>query len=131
MNTEQQRAAFEAWFKGTDRYLSNLDFYLMPDGKYEDDVEATFEAYQAGRAALQSQDREDAERYRYLITKLQQVYDGDYFETALMRLYCHMTSQFKGDRVVRAEITWRDKTDEPIGLSAAIDHARRIEGGGE
>lgn len=123
MNTEQERADFEAWAQ------DKTELYKMSNGEYSSRITRfAFEAYQAGRGAPQSQDREDAERYRYLITKLQQVYDGDYFETDLMSLYCHMPSQFKGDRVVRAEITWRDKTDEPIGLSAAIDHAHRIEG---
>lgn len=93
------------------------------------EIKEAMQAY--ARAALQSQDRRDAARYRYLIAKLQQAYDGDYFETDLISLYCHMPSQYKGERVVRAEITWRDKADEPIGLSEAIDHARHIEGDGE
>jgi len=84
--------------------------------------------YRKELEALQSQDREDAERYRYLVTKLQQAYDGDYIEIGPMSLYCHMQSQFKGDRVIRAEITWGDETGESIGLSEAIDHARHIEG---
>ena len=121
MNIEQERAEFEVWRRKHYDYDDLTAF----------EIEFAFAAFQAGRAALQSQDRDDAERYRYLITKLQQVYDGDYFETDLMNLYCHMPSQYKGERVVRAEITWRDKADEPIGLSEAIDQARRIEGGGE
>lgn len=122
MNTEKVRAEFEAWGE-------SIGFPVT--GKYAEtvDVLCAESAFKAGyQAALQSQDAEDAERYCWLITKIQQVYDGDYFETDLMGIYCHMRSQFKGDRVVRAEITWRDKTDEPIGLSAAIDHARRVEG---
>lgn len=127
MNTEQERAEFEAWLK---------ERGVWPALTYEEAFVAGYQTGRAagirdGRAVLQSQDREDAERYRYLISKLQQVYDGDYFETDLMSLYCHMPSQYKGERTVRAEITWRDKTDEPIGLSEAIDHARRAEGDGE
>ena len=81
--------------------------------------------------ALQSQDREDALRYRYLTFMLQQAYDGERFERDLMTLYCYISSQYKGDRTVLAEITWRDKSDEPIDLSEAIDRARRIEGNHE
>ena len=110
---EKERAEFEAWWA-----TSGMT-------KFKD---TAFAAWQAGRAALQSQDRADAERYRFLIAKLQQAYDEDYIETDLISLYCHMRSQFKGEREVRAEITWRDKTDELIGLNAAIDHARRVEG---
>ena len=80
---------------------------------------------------LQSQDREDALRYRYLVTKLQQAYDGEAFESDRLSIYCRMSSQRKGERMVSAEIFWRDETDQPIGLSEAIDHARRIEGEGE
>ena len=87
--------------------------------------------YQKELKALQSQDRDDAERYRFLLAKLQQAYDGEYFESECFSVYFHMSSHFKGDRTIQAEIAWRDKADEPIGLSGAIDHARRIEGGGE
>jgi len=79
-------------------------------------------------AALQSQDREDALRYRHLMAKLQQAYDGECFESECFSVYCRMSSQRKGDRTILAEIAWRDKTDEPLGLSEAIDRARRIEG---
>ena len=175
MNTEQERADFEAWFKS--KYMR------MPQDRLEAQPDlGIYQGYQAGRAALQSQDREDsgklqaaardmfvraseievlygtnketeglvmaairlaylvgpseqdsedAKRYRYLISKLHQAYDGECFETDLMSIYCHMLSQYKGDRSIQAEITWRDKTDEPLGLSEAIDHARRIEGKGE
>jgi len=117
-DTEQLRAEFEAW---ASQYTSYPQKY---------DLISAWQAYQAGRAALQLQDREDAERYRYLITKLQQSYDGDYIEIDPMSLYCHMQSQFKGDRVIGAEITWGSEAGESIGLSEAIDHARRIEGDG-
>lgn len=182
MNTEQERADFEAWHKrtyGRQPVLSCRGYYqatlhnerwmiwkaiaaLQSQPNHDAWKEAAiawgvcaslnrkfckgrdplFKARQAdfvkhAEAArtraletdvLQSQDREDAERYRYLITKLQQVYDGDYFEIDPMSLYCHMQSQFKGDRVIGAEITWGSETGESIGLSEAIDQARRIEG---
>lgn len=130
---EQERVDFEAWVtsENEDEYGPQVELLLQKNasGDYSTvRIQAAWEAYQAGRAALPSQYQEDAERYRYLITKLQQSYDGDYIEIDPMSLYCHMQSQFKGDRVIRAEITWGSETGEPIGLSEAIDHARRIEG---
>ena len=106
-DTEQLRAEFEAWFKETDHFLSELDFCLMPDGRYEDDdVEVAWEAYQAGRAALQSQDREDAERYRYLSSVATQQADtlGPIFRIDVRRTPQTM-----------------------FNFDAAVDHARRIE----
>jgi hypothetical protein len=125
MNTEQERAAFEAWA---------ASIGLSITGKYAESIAVLCaeSAFKAGyQAALQSQDREDALRYRYLTIMLQQAYDGECFETDLMTLYCYMSSQYKGNRIVLAEITWRDKSDEPIGLGEAIDHARRVAGDGE
>ena len=131
MNPEQERAAFETWAEQRGMELhkvtpcnGSLPYYADTPGM------AAWEAWQA-RAALQSQDREDAERYRYLTFMLQQAYDGERFERDLMTLYCYISSQYKGDRTVLAEITWRDKSDEPIDLSEAIDRARRIEGNHE
>lgn len=118
---QDQRKAFLEWLYGP---YCPLDITEFNAG----DFDIAHYSYQAALASPEVQGlRKDAERYRYLIAKLQQAYDGDYFETDIMSLYCHMTSQYKGERVVRAEITWRDKADELIGLSEAIDHARRIE----
>ena len=124
MTQDKERAAFEAWGE-------SIGFCVT--GKYAETVavlcaESAFKAgYQAGRAALQSQDKEDAERYHWLLDKLQNSYDGEDFESDSISIYSRMASQCKGARTVKAEIFWRDKTDEPIGLSEAIDHARRIE----
>jgi len=55
MNTVQERADFEAW-ADTHFYLQELGKERDGDGDYADlDVQLAFEAYQAGRAALQSQ----------------------------------------------------------------------------
>lgn len=58
MSTEQERAAFEAWH--AEKYWTPLfDDEL---GRFTPTVvQNRFEAYQAGRSALQSQDRGDAE----------------------------------------------------------------------
>lgn len=102
MNTEQLRAEFEVWANG------RCELYLVnPAGRYSSaTTQFAWEAYQAGRAALQSQDREDALRYRWL---RQQRTISD-----------------------QACVTWNIGHDwiqmDGAELDAAIDHARRAEG---
>lgn len=57
MNTEQLRAEFEAW---TDNhyYLSELNNIYLDDDYVDPEMQAAWEGYQAGRAALQSQDED-------------------------------------------------------------------------
>lgn len=96
MNTEQERAEFEAWWK--DR---------QPAVSIKEDA---FAAYQTGRAALQSKDRED---------------NGEW-----MRRFIELLDEF-GDESARyahpceTDRSWLDKIRADI-----IDHARRIEGDG-
>lgn len=85
---EQEIADFEAWEK------------TAP-------VITTFAAWKAGRAALQSQDREDAERYRHLRDK------GGLDPHDIFNAW------------------WLADTGNPQTLDEAIDHARRIEEEGE
>ncbi|MFA7667772.1 MAG: hypothetical protein WCX93_00300 [Burkholderiaceae bacterium] len=59
--------------------------------------------------ALQSQDREDAERYRWLCDKF-----------GITKLPCAIERIIAGDVYV---------ADGKVGIDEAIDHARRIEGG--
>lgn len=68
-------------------------------------------------------DREDAARYRWLVAQFQRAYDGDRVDLDRLSLSCGM--QFgRGDfRRVEAQISWGDRRDEPLGLSAAIDEA--------
>lgn len=62
MSTEQLRAEFEAWAQ------DKTELYKMARGEYSSRITRfALEAYQAGRAALQSQDLEDAERFRKII----------------------------------------------------------------
>lgn len=61
----------------------------------------------AVEAALQSQDREDAERYRWLCDKF-----------GITKLPCAIERIIAGDVYV---------ADGKAGIDAAIDHARRIE----
>src|SRR5690554_6033593 len=64
MNIEQERAAFEAWYQ---HHHGDRDVYALDEsGEYADkQVQGAFNVWQA-RAALQSQDREDAERLDWL-----------------------------------------------------------------
>jgi len=54
MNTEQERAAFEAWYE---KQMGEAP--RIAEDMYTPFATACWEAYQAGREALQSQDRED------------------------------------------------------------------------
>ena len=107
MNTEQGRAEFEAWaqrigFPVTGKYAETIDVLC---------AEETFNAgYQAGRAALQSQDKEDAERYRWL-----------------RKHWFTMTSCYDGGRVEFTTGQPRYSSATEANVDEAIDHARRIE----
>lgn len=81
MNTEQERAEFEAWI-ASPPYENPLD--INPEasafpGQYTSyEVQLAWEAWQAGRAALQSQDREDeVERQRYEYETYQRANDNE------------------------------------------------------
>src|SRR5690606_20567944 len=101
MNTEQERAEFEA-------FASNHGLCVTEDGDlYRSHVVAwMWKAWQA-RAALQSQDQVDAERYRYLSSMATQQTDtlGPIFR-----------------------IDVRRTPQTLFNFGAAVDHARRIEG---
>lgn len=100
MNTEQERAAFEAWRIQHYNY-DDLDAF---------EVSFAFEAFKAGRAALQSQDRKDAER----IDWLESVGSVDIVRTR--------------DNKTEVYAPHNDLIYSVAGsLRAAIDHARRIE----
>lgn len=155
MNTEQERADFEAWANG------RCELHLVnPAGRYSSaTTQFAWEAYQAGRAALQSQateafpcriveadfetgtvtlkmhgkytvsggqkylcdapmqsqDRQDAERYRWLRRggndDIGVVRGFDVIEYGSSSVASTYEDRLCGDR-----------------LDAAIDHARRVEG---
>jgi len=79
--------------------------YEFPDGGYDEDEMRAY-ARAAIEAALQSQDRVDAERLDWLLRKL----PGDAIR------YC---------------VGVLDDTADAEEFRAAIDHARRVEGGGK
>lgn len=64
--TEAVEPYIETLFKIGEHLGINYQAARTDPGKPSDVYIAAIEAYQAGRAALQSQDREDAERYRWL-----------------------------------------------------------------
>lgn len=113
-DTEQLRAEFEAW---TDNhyYLSELNNIYLDDDYVDPEMQAAWEGYQAGRAALQSQEQEeehctwhnDPETDNSWDTSCRQlfeIYDGTPTDNG-MRFCCYC--------------------GKPI--RQAIDHARRIE----
>lgn len=125
MNTEQLRAEFEAWHKremwdggyesGHDEFYT--DAYRFNERRVYENMhtQIAWRGYQAGRAALQTQDREDAERYRALRAGILRSDDdmptrmAEYAETHFVDMGNPTTAE----------------------IDAAIDHARRVEGGGE
>ena len=109
MNIEQERADFEA-------FASKHGLCVTEDGDlYRSHVVAwMWKAWQA-RAALQSQDREDAERYRWLR-------DGGNDDIGVVMGFDCI--DYGSTSVVP---TYREGLDGEH-LDAAIDHARRIEG---
>jgi hypothetical protein len=110
--TNNQRDAFEAWANG------RCELHLVNSaGIYSSAItQFAFEAYQAGRAALQSQDREDAVRYRWLRDNAQ--------------LFSHFGEEGNSGWCVmrRDSAITRVFTYNHAELDEAIDHARRIEG---
>lgn len=67
--------------------------------------------------------RSDAERYRWLIDRLQKAYDGNDLEIGDMIVGCSMIYARRNERRVSGAIHWSDERDEPLNLSAAIDAA--------
>lgn len=67
------------------------------------------------------QDKRDAERFRLLMSLMQQAYDGEPIELDGLTAYCGMESGWKGRRNVKAELRWEDARDEPLGLAGVLD----------
>lgn len=113
-DTEQERADFEAWYQ---HHHGDRDVYALDEsGEYVDkQVQGAFNVWQA-RAALQSQDREDAERYRRLRK-------GDIDDVAVVRGLGAM------DYGASAVIATYSEEIDGDDLDSAIDHDRSIEGG--
>lgn len=111
MNIEQIRAEFEAWI-ASPPYVKPID--INPEasgfpGQYRSyEVQLAWEGYKAGRAALQSQDREDAERWRYWKKWLESdESDGHQYPPEV-------------------DLIWHKRPD--LTFDEAIDHARSAEG---
>lgn len=71
--------------------------------------------------------RADAARYRWLIQKMQDSYDGEAAEDYEVTVTCSMLFGRKEVRRVQAEISWFDERDEDLNLGAAIDRAMLAE----
>lgn len=105
MNTEQERAAFEAWFTKTKAYISDPKYIFAQIVR-----DIALEAWQA-RAALQSQDKEDVTVLKVALEESRQT----------------MKAVLAQERLKDVAKRCLSRT---IGITdRAIDHARRIEGG--
>jgi hypothetical protein len=63
----------------------------------------------------------DAARYRWLMERMQEVYDGANYDIGHVDISCMMIFGRKEVRRVSAEISWFDERDEDLNLSSAID----------
>lgn len=63
------------------------------------------------------------DRFDWLQTRLQESFDGESYESDGISVICHVLSQYKGTRTMRAEITWQEPGDDVLALDAAIDNA--------
>ena len=122
MNIDQERAEFERHWH---------DFYQLGtklariNGRYHSHiVQRAWEAWQA-RAALQSQDREDAERLDWLEAQAQTSRTGVSIDYVYDAQDGYVNE--KGYRFMRHRFIG------PLGKTAreALDHARRVEEDGE
>lgn len=110
MNTEQERAEFESWCEtrtlGTGR--DHEGYYISLE------TALSWEAYQAGRAALQSQDSEEVMEMALCESRRLVLRIGQAYRFVPMK-GCKTCEEMKAEH------------DDAY----AIDHARRIEGDGE
>lgn len=111
MNTEQERAEFEAWWEKEGQYCR------AGGGDYEKTF--AYRAYQAGRAALQSQDREDAER-------LQAAARDMFVRASEIEILYGTNKETEGLVMAAIRLAYLVGPTEQV-----IDRARRIEGDGE
>ena len=70
---------------------------------------------------------ECAARYRWLVAKLREAYDGNNLEIGDFVIGCSMRYSNRKERCVMGMIRWIDARDEPLNLNAAIDAARALE----
>lgn len=122
MNIEQERAEFEAWVKSLPRGRRYcLITYEHEGRRYYDDTYTSiaFEAFIAGRAALQSQDREDESCKWHNYPETDNVWDTD----------CGQSFEIYDGTPTENGMGFCCYCGKPI--REAIDHARRVEGEGE
>lgn len=69
----------------------------------------------------------DAARYRWLLAKMQEAYDSGHQVEFNGNLFIDVSMPFrrKDHRRISAAISFSDVSDEPLGLSVAIDEAMK------
>lgn len=66
------------------------------------------------------------DRFNWLQARLQESFDGESYECDHLTVLCYVVSQRKGERTMRAEITWQEPSEDTIALDAAIDNAPEV-----
>ena len=67
--------------------------------------------------------RKDAQRYSWLVLKMQEACNGNDLEMGNLVIGCSMQYEYRKERCVLGLIRWIDVRDEPLNLDAAIDTA--------
>lgn len=141
MNTEQLRAEFEAWARNKNYDLDAVMLLSKPPkfSRYANPAtQDAWEAYQAGRAALQSQDRDDAAHAEWMVDDARAPWAVNSLKTLIKEMratekqcrnafrkdYMRVVSEYFADSLGEAAEALEKRL-------STIDHARRIEGGGE
>lgn len=121
MNTEQERATFEAWaisrWPGVNLSpVQNNCGIVVPERYKHPKLQAAWEAYQAGRSALQSQDRRGAFC----------VWHNDPETDSSWDTGCRQLFELNDGTPSENRMSFCCYCGKPI--QEVIDHARRIEG---
>lgn len=119
---ELERRGFEAWWESTPILKENKRTIAE-------------KAYQAGRAALQSQDREDAEQAEWMLDDGRAPWAINSFKARIKEMRAsekRCRNAFKKDYMRVVSVYFADALGEAAAVFEArlnaIDHARRIEG---
>lgn len=112
MNTEQERTDFEAWYDTLRELVLDLcSIERKSESTYEQRKDAFVAVMRHCRAAMQSQDREDAELLRAMAAEWDRARRGVDSYMPIWEALC--------------EAIGNDA--DGTGMREAIDHARRIE----
>lgn len=130
-DTEQERADFEAWANG------RCELHLVnPAGRYSSaTTQFAWEAYQAGRAALQSQDAEDAVLAEWMTDDGRAPWARNSLKDRIKEMRAsekRCRNAFRKDYMRVVSVYFADALGEAAEALekrlSVIDYARRVEG---